>query len=407
MKPVLFLPLVCVLLMCACAPAVSAPATPAAVPEDSRTPLGVPPVVIETQGVDEGGGAPAEESVEMLAWENENCDRLIVTAEAVLVGRCGEQAAAVMDVTPAALERIAAWQGVYASFEAETPAGQVSFQGMGPSVPTPAEGRMMAEWAQLTYDIARSGRTGAAWGLAFTYSRSGGIAGFCDDVSVYLTGHAQVSDCQGTNARVDLTATQLEQVYAWYDAYSSIDYTYSDAQVVDALSLSLAMPAKGGLVADEATVRAIIAFADDLLAQVSFQRQADPAGLAAAETAIREFLTALNLGEFDRAAALYGGHTSVLADWNPDISDDLPAWLERGCTQNGLMCLLPRTIIYRGQGPDGELQFLVEYNQSDGTLFRLGTCCTEGLGQVRTDFKVRARQQDGLWQVLDLPPYVP
>ena len=400
MKSILFITLVVVLLLCACAPLTSTPVMPGGVPEDSRTPLGVPTVVVETQPVDEGG-------VEVFAWENNSCDQLMVTAEVVLVGRCGEQAVASNAVTPAALERITAWRVTYASFEAKTPAGWVSFQGGGPNVPTPAEGRMMAEWAQLTYDIARSGRTGAAWGLAFAYSRSGGIAGFCDDVSVYLAGYAQVNDCKGTNARIDLTATQLAQVYAWYDTYSPIDYTHSDPAVADAMSIALALPGRGNTLADDDTVHAIIAFVNDLLAQASFQRQVDPAALATAEAAIREFLTALNFGQFDRAAALYGGDTSVLGGWNPDIANDLPAWLERGCTQSSLACLPPRTLTFRGPDSDGALQFLVEYNLADGTLFRAGPCGGEWGGPANTSFLVRVKQVDNLWLVLDLPPYVP
>jgi hypothetical protein len=387
-----------VTLSSACSPAVSTPAHPSpepAVPGPTMQPAG------------ESTIAAGEDAQAMLSWENDSCGRLAITMETVLYGRCDEGLVASPAVTPASLEKVTHWLETYAAYEAETPAGRVSFHGLGPNAPTPAEGRMLAEWAQLTYDIAQSGRTGAAWGLAFAYSRSGGIAGFCDDVAVYLAGYALVADCQGTNARIDLTATKLEQVYAWFDIYSQIDYTYSEPAVPDAMTVALFMPGKGGLQADEATVRAITGFAADLAAQAYFQRQADPAELEAAEAAIEEFLTALNAGDYILAARRYGGGTSVLALWNPDITNDLPAWLERGCTRNGLMCLLPRSITYRGPDADGALQFLVEYNNSDGTLFKQGSCCVEGGSLVSTAFLVRARRQGDLWLVLDLPPYVP
>lgn len=359
----------------------------------------------QVMGVDVGNSG--EEARPALSWENSGCNQLSITLGAVFYGKCGESLVAAPAVTPASVEQVSQWLGVYAPFEAETPAGKVTFHGFGPNVATPAERRMLAEWAQLTYDIAQSGRAGAAWGLAFAYNRSGGIAGFCDDVAVYLAGYALVTDCQGTNARIDLTATQLEQVYAWFDGYGQIDYTHTDLASADAMTITLVMTGKGGLQADEATLRAIAGFAADLAAQASFQRRVDPADLEAAEAAIREFLNALNTGDYILAARRYGGGTTVLALWNPDIANDLPAWLERGCTQNGLMCLPPRSITYRGAEADGALGFLVEYNNADGTLFRQGSCCLEGSGLVSTAFLVRARPEGELWLVLDLPPYVP
>jgi len=38
--------------------------------------------------------------------------------------------------------------------------------------------RAVAEWARLIFDVAESGRSGAAWGLALSWHREGGIAGF-------------------------------------------------------------------------------------------------------------------------------------------------------------------------------------------------------------------------------------
>jgi hypothetical protein len=126
-----------------------------------------------------------------------------------------------------------------------------------------------------------------------------------------------------------------------------------------------------------------------------------------AQSALLQFSQALNRGDYITGAKLYGGDTQILQDWNPDIQNDLPAWLERACTQNGLVCLLPRSLTYTGLDEDGNLQFLVEYNNPDGSLFRQGPCCGEETGPVFTSFLVRAKKQDDLWLVLDLPPYVP
>jgi hypothetical protein len=352
-------------------------------------------------------GNPDEEARPALFWENAGCNQLSITLQAAFYGKCGESLTASPAVTPAAVEQVTQWLGSYAPFDANTMAGKVSFHGFGPNVASPAEQRMLAEWAQLTYDIAQSGRTGAAWGLAFSYNRSGGIAGFCDNVAVYLAGYAQVSDCKGINTRITLTATQLEQVYSWFDGYRQIDYSESDPAVADAMTIALFVPGRGSANADKSTIRAISDFATDLLAQASYQQQAVLADLEAAQAVIQNFLTALNDGDYIQAAKLYGGDTSLLAGWSPDITADLPAWLERGCTRNGLTCLSPRSLTYRCPDADGALGFTVEYNNPDGTLFRQESCCLEGSGLESTAFLVRARQEGDLWLVLDLPPYAP
>jgi len=397
MKTLLMLTISIAILISACTPDFSTPIVPASRPA-LRTPTAQP--AESATPVFDG------EDSAVLIWESASCGQLLVTPEAVFYGRCDATLIASPEVTPASVEKIKQWSQTYAAFEAETPAGKISFHGSGPNIATTSEQRMMAEWAQLTFSIAQAGRAGAAWGLAFAYHREGGIAGFCDDVTVYLAGYAYVSNCKGVSALVDLTASQLNQVYSWIDGYELIDYSYTDPAVADALKISLTMDGKGTTPADEVT-RAITEFAADLLAQASFQQAADPATLESAKGAIYDFLGALNSGDYIRAAKLYGGDTSFLADWNPDITNDLPAWLERACTQNGLMCLLPRSLTYRGPDSDGALQFLVEYNNPDGTLFQRGPCCGDESGTTETSFLVRARQQDDLWLVLDTPPNVP
>lgn len=351
--------------------------------------------------------SPGKQALPALTWESHDCGQLSVTLDAVFYGKCGETLAAAPTLVPASAEKVTPWLQRFAAFEAETPAGIMSFHGFGPDVATPAEQRMMAEWAQLTFDAAQSGRTGAAWGLAFSYHREGGIAGFCDDVAVYLAGYADVTGCKGQSATVPLTASQLQKIYRWYDSYSQIDYSYTDPAVADAMTIVLNMPGLGDSQADEETVRTITEFAADLIAQVSFQQSANPAVLASAHGATSDFLTALFTGDYILGAKLYGGDTSILSDWNPDIQNDLPAWLERGCTQNGLNCLPARSLTYRGPDAEGALQFLVEYNNKDGTLFQRGPCCGEETGPITTSFLMRARQQGDMWQVLDLPPYIP
>ncbi|MFZ5922851.1 MAG: hypothetical protein ACOYY3_17550 [Chloroflexota bacterium] len=350
---------------------------------------------------------PGGETRPLLAWEGPDCEQFSVTMGSASYGECGRPLTNSSDVTPSAAEKAAQWSKSYAAIEAETPAGTIRFDGSGPLVAAPSEQRMMAEWARLNYEIALSGRTGAAWGLAFAWQREGGIAGFCDEVAVYLAGHAVVGNCKGLNVILQLTASQLQQVYDWYDNTGPIDYSHTDPATADAMTITLSMPGAGSAPAGDETIQVINGFCAELLAQASFNEQADKSALEAAESVLRDFLYFMHAGGYVQAATLYGGDTQVLQDWNPDIQNDLPAWLERGCQQNGLMCLPLRSVTYIGQDTDGAFQFMVEFNLMDGTLFQRGPCCGDETGPVETSFLYRVAQQDGAWLALDLPPYVP
>ncbi len=350
---------------------------------------------------------PGGETRPLLAWEGPDCEQFTVTLQSASYGECGRPLTNSSDVTPSAAEKAAQWSKSYAAFEADTPAGTIRFDGSGPLVAASSEQRMMAEWARMNYETAQSGRTGAAWGLAFAWRREGGFAGFCDDVAVSLAGYAVVGNCKGLNMTLPLTASQLQQIYDWYDNNSQIEYSHTDPAVADAMTITLSMPGVGSAPAGDETIQAINEFCANLIAQASFNEQADPSALEAAENALREFFAVLYAGDYVRGSELYGGDTQILQDWNPDIQNDLPAWLERGCNQNGLVCLLPRSLTYTGPDADGALQFMIEFSNPDGTLFQRGPCCGEETGPIETSFLYRVMQQDGVWLALDLPPYVP
>ena len=219
-----------------------------------------------------------------------------------------------------------------------------------------------------------------------TWNRSGGIAGFCDEVTVYASGFAKVVNCKSaTETAVFLTETQREQRDGWVKTLKPIDYTQSDPATADAMTVSLTFAGRGAQQADEKTIGLISQFAADLQAQANFNLNAPPEK-AEAEQALRDYLTALHAGDFILGAKLYSGDTELLQTWNPDITDDLPALFERACTQNGLVCMTPRTVTYRGPDADGAYQFLVEFNNPDGTLFRQGPCCGETEGPSFTSF---------------------
>lgn len=354
-------------------------------------------------------GDAGQTQIPVLEWQNDACEKAILSLDGIAFGRCdGELAFKPWDFdTPASMRDFLL---LYGAFNADTPAGQLTFNGRGPLIAAPAEQRMMAEWVKMQFDIAQSGQTGAAWGLALAWSRQGGIAGFCDDVVIYRDGSVIVSNCKAEGSPyppVRLNATQLEQLYFWLDNYGVVDLTETDPAVADAMTTKLILSGAGQAQPLEDTRRQMIEFAADLAAQAAFGAQNDNARFAA-QDALSQFFGALNTGDYILAAKLYGGETTALETWNPDLSkDNLPALLQRGCAQNGLQCLLPRSVTYRGPDSRGGYQFIVEFMNPDGSLFRITPCCQNPSGGSISSFVYSVIARDDNWAVMELPPYVP
>ncbi len=378
------------LLLSACgSPAIQSPT------ESLSTPIS--PEVLET-----------ETTSVLLIWESADslCETAAMTPESLSYGKCAGPLTNVPTQVTNHSARLSELSGLYTSFSAETPVGDLIFKGTGNLVPTDAEKRAIAEWARLMFQVAQAGRTGASWGMAFAWHREAGVGGFCDDVVVYLTGWVTASNCKGYHVQAYLTASQLDQLYAWVDSLSTIDYTQTYPASTDGLKMTLALAGKGQKQVDEETIGDIFEFAATLYTELGYAAEAG-ADVDEAQRVLQDYLMALNSGDYVQAAKLYGGDISLLHSWNPDIGDDLPALLERACTQNGLQCLLPRLITYRAPDSDGGYHFYVEFNNDDQTLFQQGPCCGETSGIPVSMFPFLVEKSARGLLVTDLPPYVP
>jgi len=130
-----------------------------------------------------------------------------------------------------------------------------------------------------------------------------------------------------------------------------------------------------------------------------------------AQRALVNFFHYLHKGDYQSGAELYSGSYEWLIELNPDIDPiDFPALLERGCQQNGFMCLEVRSaeavLLLSSKG----YVFEVEFQLDDGSLFERKYCCganeTEKPPITKYQYRV-LREEDGYWRVTDLPPYVP
>jgi len=201
----------------------------------------------------------------VLIWEGDEpngCQSLALAADgrAAAIGPCGAPQ------TPLYLlddvqrpQQLAYLLARFASFYAETLAGQVTFQGRGKEIATPAWQRAIVTWANLVRQELQFGRSGASWGLALAWHGEGETAGFCDHLQVesYGLAFASTSRCGGGEAQTLgqawLDTAELEQLYAWQDRLFVFE-----------LPGRLVFTGTGSQAATEAEVQAILDWAERL-----------------------------------------------------------------------------------------------------------------------------------------------
>lgn len=210
-----------------------------------------------------------------IAWtgnSDSGCSIAQIGTAGIAIGRCYEdvQLGLPFAVTTRAAE-LADFTAEFASFSADTVVGSVVLTGTGTTAATPAQQRMIAEWAQLVQLEAQGGRSGASWGMAFAWHREGGFAGFCDDLTVYLTGEAWATSCKGAQAEdlahFRLDAQQLETVYNWVDTFQPFESEQSDGAVADGMAVNLVFSGVGEQAATEADQALILDFAQQLFTE--------------------------------------------------------------------------------------------------------------------------------------------
>lgn len=135
-----------------------------------------------------------------------------------------------------------------------------------------------------------------------------------------------------------------------------------------------------------------------------------PSTTSEAQEALIEFFSLLNAGKYAEAELLYGGSYEGLQDNNPSVDpSDHVQLLKNACEINGNMCFIVRTATFQELRGDIHI-FQVEFSNPDGSLFVLGPCCgadeTEMPPVSLFEYRV-ARNADGKFLVMDLPPYVP
>jgi hypothetical protein len=171
------------------------------------------------------------------------CEKAVIGSDTVAFGPCQGDLMAGRYASEARQADYGYFTSTFAPFEAEPPAGRVVFQGQGHQQATPSQQRMIAEWARLVAQEASTGHSDPTAGMVLAWHRGGGIAGFCDDLNVYLSGDVYASSCKGNDPKtlthVRLGPDDLERLYDWVDRLDTWNWQQSDDAKADAMTISM------------------------------------------------------------------------------------------------------------------------------------------------------------------------
>jgi hypothetical protein len=217
----------------------------------------------------------------ILAWtgqaEDGSCRQAVFGTEGLAFGRCGGKLLGTSYVKQTRQAELVDFAARYASFDVPTPTGTIKFTADGPTAATPAEQRMLAEWAWLVQWEAQNGGP-ITWSEALAWQRKGGVAGFCDDLSIDVTGEATARSCasgqQVKLGRTHLSAAQLADLYRWIDTLQPFQTETVDPATADALTVRLAFNGTGAAQAADSDIRAISDFAAQVYRHIEAETQA-------------------------------------------------------------------------------------------------------------------------------------
>ncbi len=107
--------------------------------------------------------------------------------------------------------------------------------------------------------------------LAMHWSAQGGIAGICEDVTIYLSGEVYGMNCgpAGDSHMAVLTAAQRTQLYAWIDQFTKTSIDLSDPKgASDAMTRKVDLMGKGQQAPNDGEKHALFDFGQKLYQQM-------------------------------------------------------------------------------------------------------------------------------------------
>ncbi len=351
-----------------------------------------------------------------LDWAQEaesQCINATFNREGIEWGDCEGEKQSALYPNQQRQDDLSRFASLFSSFSAETQFGRLEFTGFGLITATDSQQRMLAEWAQQVLNENQTAPDSPDRWKLLVYSVEGGIAGRCEEVSVFLSGYAVIKSYKGALSEkpgiVWLTDSELQTIYYWADQLRNFETQQTDLGTADALTTKVLFFGSGDATATPIEQQSMANIAEEVITQAT--HQVDPEKVEAARQILTAYFELLIQGKYSEAAELYGGSYDILRGNNPTIpGDDFAGLLEAGCTLNGFVCTLSikNEVSYAMIAPD-TYRFSLELQNPDGSLFILGPCCgaseDESPPVSQFDFIVKTTEKG--YQIMTLPVYVP
>lgn len=188
-----------------------------------------------------------------LVWEREltdGCQTVIIAAGGqASLGPCSNPSSMAGQLEPGRPADLSYFLDRYRPFDADTPAGMLSFAGRGTHVATQSERQALAEWATLVHQELKFGRSGASWGLAIALNEEGATP--CCRTQIEVYGKVFANDCRAGIQPYPiawLPTEQIDELYVWMNEFQAFEMKWTEG----GLPMRLVFSGKGARVATEA-----------------------------------------------------------------------------------------------------------------------------------------------------------
>jgi hypothetical protein len=127
---------------------------------------------------------------------------------------------------------------------------------------------------QYEYHTSAAGDQVVPATLGLSWTRQGGLAGFCDEMQIYLPNKVNASNCkpQGSASSADLSelisSSEMDQFNQWLDAFGALSLTQKDPAVMDAMTQTLLLQGFGHGQPDSAQQQAMFNWAQMVLTKM-------------------------------------------------------------------------------------------------------------------------------------------
>lgn len=177
-------------------------------------------------------------------WTDElaPCTEAQLSDQEIFSGGCSLALTSLGPLSATEKTQLLDWNRTYAGFVAETPSGTLAFYGQGTQFASPDIQDTIAQWIDNLVQGSNTNATSVPQDLAISWSRAGGIAGFCDQMSISTSGEVTVLSCKSNVTPQPvrtLDPARLSQLNAWLAMYQPTSIVQKDEATADSMTVRL------------------------------------------------------------------------------------------------------------------------------------------------------------------------